>query len=1124
MHIPAAMNMPAEAASPTRLRRAKPVISVLTILLALAGLTAGGSADVVTLAMEERSPAFLSVPMAAAPVIDGRLDDPAWRSAASFVSLLDQTDPKKSFSYPDNRPFICHDGKNLYIGFETLFPTGAIPVPGQKRGAAEPDVWADDSFELWMDVEGRLYRFAGNAAGGYCESLDSGSEFNGRWTYAARLETRIDNRIHWQGEIRIPFETIGMSDPTGRDLRVNFCRTWRCLDAIGITSLQAATQNYGDRARFATLRLSDRAEGAMFAGSIDPSYGDFRQRVTFHSARGGEFSYTLKALNASGDASVMVAKKITLQPAGRADLPIEIAVRQASAQGLLFEVEGPGGELLARQLVPFRLSEDYLEATPVFGQGRVLLKPRYTMLKGRDPSAAPRVRLLGPEGRVIRQIPVRSDSPQSLPFDRRSPAGNYTADLVSGEGKGVKVHTAKKLRYTGRAAWESLPAPETVPPPFEPLKASRRGQRIEATVWGRRYGFDASLLPASVRTQGRELLAAPARLLIGGAPTAPERLTVGKQSPARLGLSSERETGRYELRQDAWVEYDGVFYNRVRLRAKRDLGVVRLSLPLPAGRVKFLHATASGFGGGGRQNLWLDRDQALPFYPSVWVGDQEGGLAWFTESSSAWRTRDPHPIKILRTGKTTRLEITFADRLSAGSRLDVEFGLLATPARPLPANYPLNLFADNYSVHLNRPAPSHPVTYSGCASWEGAGFFDLPVGEKNPKVWQWLQDHFRHFEKNRAIFTPYTAAMLIPEEYEEAASRIAEWQVAPANHLAYARDDRKFTWYFTCPASDAGKFFAWKFDRLLDKIPLRGIYLDFGPAYRCSNSLHGCHDRHPLLAQRRLYQRLAASFARHGVRDYVIVVHNSECVQWPTFTHVTHFLNGEGLRQMSSTAFHNGKDLQDTYTLLDFASEHSSLPFGITSSIYVPTDPLLPEFGGGAEDQEIYRFRMTRAALAGALVHNTIPSPSRTHYGWYDKIVRIYERFGVSGAEFLPYWRNRAMVRVVNGKGIYVSLFRSRVRPEVLAVVSHISPEHLDQNIEIDIDPAALGVRGWKRAEELLTALDPDYERLYAETNRDRMPIKLGDFGVEEVRLNDSRLTMKLKFHSVALVKLTGYR
>lgn len=1087
-------------------------------------LEISADAGVEAVTAETRYPTFLAVPRTAAPTMDGKLDDPAWGSAASFVSLLDATTPAKSLSYHNNRPLLCHDGENLYVGFETIFPAGARLVLGQQRTATEPEVWPDESFEFYMEVAGKRYRFAGNAAGGYCEMLDSGTEWDGQWEYVATLEFRIDGRHHWQGEIKVPFATVGLTEPVGQDLKINFARTWRCLDEVGITHLQAASQNYGERQHFVTIRPMATADGGVFSDSTDPSFGDFSQRLAVHSQRGGEFVFTLKALNVAGDGPTLVEKKVDLKPAQRAELKIDTTINATAAERLLFQLAGPGGEVLLRQLVPMRLSEEYLEVIPVFGAGHILLKPRYSMLKAKAPAVAPSLRLLGPDGRVLQQVAITSDDPQRLPFDRQLPAGSYTAELVSGQGETLAVHTTRKFQYTGLAAWEQLPPLTTVPPPFTALTGKQTGRRVDIGVWGRQYRFEGTLLPSAITGQGQALLSAPAQLSIGGVAVTPERHTLKNTSALRAELSASHQGEGYLLSQDAWLEYDGVFYNRLVIKASRELGPVTLTVPVPQAQAKFAHATGAGFGGGGRVNLWLDQNHELGYYPSVWLGNEEGGLAWFAESASDWRTKLARPIRFVRDGQTTRLEITFADQVAAGSEFAVEFGLLATPVKPLPANYPLNTFGFTFSPHLNLPAPRPPITYSAVASWEGAGFFDLPLGEENSKVRQWLTQNFERCEQHRTIFTPYTAAMMIPAEYPEVASRIAEWQMAPASHLTYTRDDITRPWYWTCAASPAGDFFAWKFDQLLDKTPLRGIYLDFGAAFRCNNALHGCRDRYPLLAQRRLYQRLAASFQRRGIKDYAIVVHNSETVQWPTFTHVTHFLNGEGLRQMSSTTFHQGKDLLDTYTLLDFACEHSTLPFGITSSIYVPTDPLLKQFGGGNEENELYSFRMTKAALAGALVHNTLPSMMRTHYGWFDKIVRFYDDFGVPQAEFLPYWRNQGMVKVTQGKDIYVSLYRSPTRPEVLAVIAHISPEHLDQDVQIEFDPAALGVKGWTGAQELLTAPDPDYERLYAETNRSRMPVKLGDFGVEQVSLTGQVLSLRLKHHSVAIVKLQGQR
>ena len=169
------------------------------------------------------------------------------------------------------------------------------------------------------------------------------------------------------------------------------------------------------------------------------------------------------------------------------------------------------------------------------------------------------------------------------------------------------------------------------------------------------------------------------------------------------------------------------------------------------------------------------------------------------------------------------------------------------------------------------------------------------------------------------------------------------------------------------------------------------------------------------------YKRIAGLLADANNGHYTICVHNSESAQIPTLTFATHFLNGEGLRQASSSTFHFGKDILDTYTIADFASEHSSLPWGVTSSIYIPADPLAPQYGGDKEGgntpQEKYKFRMTKAAMAGALIHNTIPSDSRIHFGWYDKLIRFYEDFKVNQAEFMPYWRKQRLCPRRAGQG-----------------------------------------------------------------------------------------------------------
>ncbi|MFH1970691.1 MAG: hypothetical protein ABIJ53_10285, partial [Verrucomicrobiota bacterium] len=57
-------------------------------ILAACALAGMAASSVAAASAETRFPAFLAVPQTAAPAMDGKLDDPAWRNAASFVSLL----------------------------------------------------------------------------------------------------------------------------------------------------------------------------------------------------------------------------------------------------------------------------------------------------------------------------------------------------------------------------------------------------------------------------------------------------------------------------------------------------------------------------------------------------------------------------------------------------------------------------------------------------------------------------------------------------------------------------------------------------------------------------------------------------------------------------------------------------------------------------------------------------------------------------------------------------------------------------------------------------------------------------------------------------------------------------
>ncbi len=1081
---------------------------------------------------------FLAVPkVSAAPAMDGMLNDEVWQRASSMITLIDGQKPEESFSYKDNNPKFCHDGKTLYVGFLSQFPATYKLVAGEERRDKEPEVWTDESFEFYLDVDGNFFRFGGNPAGGYCESLNTNPAYDGQWQYKTTVSTQIDNTTLWQGEIAIPFETLGLAKPIGSEIKINFGRTWRGLDRLGITAF-AGVEQYDKKELFSTLNISGSDMAFQEVSVSNPNFGTLEQKVRAFSSKDANLEYSIKLLSSGGfvPERVLVTKAINVKGGSVEQASANATIESTSYDRLLFQVKDTAkSEILMQQVVPFKVVENYLDVIPAFSSAKVYLKPRYTLVQGKADGNPIQVEVVSPENEIIFTTKISSNDEIVSSFARENKPGAYHAVIYSMVDGKKKVFTSKTFNYHGIGEWEKTIPEERVLPPFEPLTVKGDGGNFDIGMWGRVYQYKNSLLPTTI-TALKESVLSVSSLTIDGKEVS-NSLKITKSAPYRVELVGKIKSKGYDLEQNSWIEYDGVLWNSINVKAKENLTGITLKMDIPESMAKFYHATTGGFGGGGRRTEAIDKDVALSFWPVIWIGGQEQGLCWFAESKDGWKTTDALPIRIIKGKGQTSMEVKFADKLDKGQDIKIEFGLVATPVKPLPKEYPFTMFGDHFTVELNPKAPHPPITAAAIIQnhYAGEGFFDLTFnGETNKDHLKKAREDLKLCDDNNVVFTPYQIALYLPEEYRVVKDNLLEWQVAPENHVGTQDYGKPYLHYNLCPASKAANYYLYRLKNLLKDLKLKGIYFDFGVAMTCSNRYHGCNGGYTLLAKREFYKRVAGILADANDGQYTVVVHNSESVQIPVFTFTTHFLNGEGLRQLSSSVFHDGKDILDFYTLADFASEHSSLPWGITSSIYIPTDPLLPQYGGDKEDggpQELYRFRMTKAAMAGALIHNTVPSQSRNHYGWYDKVLRFYADFKVNEAEFVPYWRNSEYVKVVQGKDVYVSFYRHPGQKEILAVISHVSKEHLDQDVVVEFDPVKLGLTKLISANELLTGPDPEYEKLYTLVpdtkgtgygSRWRNPVELGDFGVEFKGLENNQIKLTLKHHSVAIVKISA--
>ena len=1054
------------------------------------------------------------------PALDGELNETIWQYAASLLTVRHAINPENTAKLPPHRMLAAYDRDNLYIGIETIFPPRAIILGGDTRTAdREPEVFGSESFEFYILVNGIRYRFGGNYAGGSTESRPDNGSWNGTWSYKTSNKMRIDDTVLWQGEVVIPWKTLGLDAPPAGDLPFNFCRSWY-LDEVS-THSSLTDSGYGKIEEYGTMHFTGKTPVMRLISQTDPNEGNYQQELQFLSVDGGKVNYSVEMIRRDGTAApVPVAnREISLAPAKITAITLPMNIENPGYDTLLFRFSA-GKKLLLQQTIPFKLNDRLFDINCNFLREKVEFSfktAKLAALAGKGFS----MKISAPDGKICKEF--KADSAKYLlNFPRTMPAGTYRATLY----KGTEAVNSSEFFYPGIGEWEKLSFDTTrIIPPFTPITYQQESNGITASLYGRNYRWQNSFFPAQINALKEDLLLEPIVLSGNGKSIIPAKFTVKSSKPHRMDFIAAGGNDDLSAEVDGFLEYDGTQFNRVRLTAARQLKTLTLSIRMPENMATFIHASANTAAWGNKLTDWVKNGKKeMKFYPSIWLGMQEKGLSFFAESRYFWNSPVDESYILEKKDGAVILTVNLGKDVKPGKVMEVEFGFIATPVRPLSKNYPLDLFSSRHAVPLNqhgRIPTVETILISGGNL--GAPFGDLPTPAESIAVKsrkQAVQDTIA----NGGIPVSYICNCFISTEYPEMTAYYKEWAVEPHWVQDYTSGGVKYLMYDCCPVSSSADFYLWKCASMLKQLPYGGIYFDFGVVVQCNNHQHGCYQRVPIMAMREFYRKLMLLQLDLGIKDPKIVLHNTDYLRMPEMSFVTHLFNGEHIRQGSSSIMHNGKDILDTYELPMFAGELSSMPFGVTNSAYFPNDVLSKQYGGGKEPGQLYVFRVTKAALAGTLIHNTIISAHRSHYGLINKIVRIYDKFGVPASEFNGYWRNYA--RVSGAEDIYVSFYQKPGEKKILAVIAHAGKAHADQSFTVSFDPGKLGFTP-DRAVDLLNAPDPEYESLIQmikdkKLPHFRTPTDLGDFGVSGVKIVNGKVQLSLKHHSFALLEISG--
>ncbi|MBO4619760.1 MAG: hypothetical protein J5654_06580 [Victivallales bacterium] len=1086
-----------------------------------------------------------------------------WSCAASLPELVSLNSRAPGFTSPDGRFLLAATPDALHFSFEYVIPAGNTVAVGQPRTAeSEPEVWGSESFEFYVNHADHNYRFAGNVAGGYAENRDNDAEWNGAWTYESHLEMQIDNSQRWRGEAAIPWSTLDTaSNP--ENMECCLARTWCLPDYTAATVLYGnpAEDSYNQPSRYAKVRFAYGAPVVQQISRENPERGEFRQKMRFASPQDATVEYQVDLLREDGLAQPLPLYRRTLDL--QANTPVEIAVTAripsdtydllryrlidlTSHSPLASDLSPLTSNLtpltsnlspstsprspLLQCLAPFTLNQVPIELKPHYLSCSIDVIVQPALLQKLSGGATEfELVLTMPNGTELLRQPLDGET-MSLPFDPHSPAGKYTVTIFTASGKEI---TAAALDYPGLGEWNTAEFPtDIVLPPFTPLEYDKTTSRL--SMWGRAYDYGGGPLPTQITTQEQECFLASPQLIANGVPleVATSFSFPIKQkrnaTHAEMGGATRFSDGSVLSTSELFIEYDGVAYHRLRLNAESDLQDITLRFTLAPEIAKYLHASVNTTWGSKLTRVVPEGHSEYQFYPMFWIGMEDKGLCFFTEHHNGWTGDSNAVFTIDRSAEQAILEIHLRKTLAKGEAFDFELGICATPVKPPHPLAPLVIRGDEYVAPMSRPGHL-PVVHSSEYRVPyphdiDCPFADLPALGRSP-----ADATYREALKQRDAAGNYAVVYLdsrcLSDQYPEIAAFREEWQNTPRVALDYLSEGAKYQVFTCCPTTGANAFFQLKLKELLKRFDFDGVYFDFALMDVCNNHRHGCNEHWPILATREFYRRVALLLHQLGKPEPIIQLHNTDAVQLPAMNFATMLFNGEHIRQASTPMLHNGRDLLDNYGIEMFATELSSLPFGLTNAVYLPADVLLPENGGGKEKPELYVFRMTQAGLAGTLPHNTMLAQDRVHYGLLDKVFRIYEAFGVPQAQFHGYWTKP--VAVTDAHGIYISCYTAEDRSRVLAVISHIAKDHDDQEFSVTFDWPKLGITtALPHANERLTSPDPEYQELYqirAEKQVDarRAPLDLGDFGCEILGWDGNTLRLSLKHHCFAIVELT---
>lgn len=634
------------------------------------------------------SAGYLTVP----PVMGPEVDPSQWRAAGATDTFFTLGSGQRVPDAPLLRA--AFDDRCLYLAVTVPLPTGARP----KADARERDgqVWNDDAIEVFVDPAGLHqceYQFIVNAAGARADLRDQDPTWNGDWEAVATV--RPDG---WTAVLAVPWVTVGLGAPADRTV-LGLNVGWdRQTPAARPASWAPLSGSFHQPARFGrlvlrrqgpTVSLRQRAEAGAIVADVSPGAVGATPPEAILRVSSGATVVGTQSASVTGPVRLAVPlPQREGQPVGgdyRCELLVQVKGDDLPVAHLagLIHVQAPLAVALHKYLLA----------------GRLVAEVEAAGLKDAAPQPAIEVTLTSADGGQA--LPPRRDTAAGgkarFEFDVSAlGAGSYEVRAVVLGADGTAV-------LTGSAAFGKPETPawlhsqagisDRVLAPWTPIAVDGSRRQPVVRPWGRAYAFAGLPFPESVQTRAAAVLAAPMRIRLraNGQPvTLDGSLRVEEETPAQVVLRGVAAGGPLTLTSTVTVDVDGNGRVDLLLKASRATRLEELVIeaPIRKAHAKYRYHFPGGWGTASNAEALAPEGWHSRFVPYVWLGDEDRGLAVYTESDQHWHAADPaRAVEVVPENGAFALRFNVVGQpvdLTGGadqSGLAYTFGFVATPVK-----------------------------------------------------------------------------------------------------------------------------------------------------------------------------------------------------------------------------------------------------------------------------------------------------------------------------------------------------------------------------------------------------------------------------------------------------------